>query len=218
MEFYRRDWFKIGGVLFVGLTFILAFCGGTLDPLRLILIYSFMALLAHQVEEYGWPGGFPSIFNIAVMNERQAPDRYPLNASEVLVVNVVLGYPLYIVPIIFPQFVWLGIAQVSMGMLQILIHGVIINIKLKSLYNPGLATVLFLHFPIGLYYMWYVITHGLATPADFLVGIALAIVAGGLTIVLPMRLMGDRNSPYPFPDAVLYGYAREKLEHMLRAG
>lgn len=218
MEIYRRDWFTIGGVLFVALTFAMAFWGEALDPVRLILIYSFMALLVHQVEEYGWPGGFPSIFNIAVLNERQAPERYPLNANSVLVVNVVLAYPLYIVPIIFPQFIWLGIAQVSIGMLQFLIHGVLINIKLKSLYNPGIASVIFLHLPIGIYYMWHVSTHGLATPADYWVGVPLAIVAAGLSIALPIRLMQDRNSPYPFPDAVFYGYARTKLERMLRAG
>ena len=57
-----------------------------------------------------------------------------------------------------------------LGMFQMIAHGVVVNIRLKSLYNPGLGAVVFLHMPIGIYYMWYVTTYHLASTADFLIG------------------------------------------------
>ena len=65
MKFYRRNWYYIGGILFVALSFLMGFWGSNISPIQLILIYSFMALLVHQFEEYAWPGGFPAVMNIA---------------------------------------------------------------------------------------------------------------------------------------------------------
>jgi hypothetical protein len=49
---------------------------------------------------------------------------------------------------------WLGIGQVLFGMVgQLVIHGVITNIKLKTFYNPGLAAVIFGHVPLGIWYL-----------------------------------------------------------------
>ena len=47
MKFYRRNWYYIGGILFVILAFVMGFWGGYISYIQLILIYSFMALLVH---------------------------------------------------------------------------------------------------------------------------------------------------------------------------
>lgn len=72
------------------------------------------------------------------------------------------AYPYYVLPIIFPSLVWMGLGQVMFGMAQLVIHGIVINRKLHSIYNPGLFAVIVLHLPIGTCYIWYVIAHGLA--------------------------------------------------------
>jgi hypothetical protein len=214
MKFYRRNWYYAGGILFVALAFLMGFWGSLFSRIQVILIYSFMALLIHQFEEYAFPGGFPAIFNIAVLGEKKVPDRYPLNTNQCLITNVFLAYPFYIAAILWPQLIWLGVAQVLFGMLQLVVHGFIINFRLKSLYNPGLAVVVFLHWPIGIYYIWYVTTNHLATTGDFVIGFIATLIAAALIVALPLRLMASKDSKYPFAQAELGGFAKEKIEKM----
>jgi len=61
MNYYRKNWYYIGGIIFVLLAFLIGFWGCNITPIRKILILSFMALLVHQFEEYALPGGFPPI-------------------------------------------------------------------------------------------------------------------------------------------------------------
>lgn len=198
-RFLSKNWYYIGGVLFVALAFLVGFFGDALDPLRKILLLSFMALLVHQFEEYAIPGGFPAVYNIGLMGEKEFPDRRPLNRKSSLIVNVIGGYPFYLLAIIFPGVIWLGLAQVLFGMVQFLIHGIVINLRLKTLYNPGLGTVVFLHWPIGLYYIGYVYTHGLIQPWHWIAAVACTVLAALLIIMLPIRAFtNDMNPAYAF--------------------
>lgn len=216
MNFYRRHWYDVGCVLFMALAFTAGLWTPRFSHIQVILIYSFMAVLVHQYEEYAAPGGFPGIFNIAVLGERQVPERYPLNENQVLITNVVLAYLFYIAPILWPHLIWLGLAQIFFGMLQLVVHGVLSNIKLKSFYNPGLGAVIFLHLPIGFYYIHYVLSQHLATTRDFVWG-SVATVLGALAmIILPIRLMASKTSPYAFPEDGFLRYDKEKLKSMLQ--
>ena len=217
MEFYRHHWYHIGGILFVALAFFMGFWGNLFSQIQVILIFSFMALLIHQFEEYACPGGFSAIFNIAVLGEKRVPERYPLNTNQCLITNVFLAYPFYVIPIFFPNLIWLGIAQILFGMFQLVVHGIITNIKLKSLYNPGLAAVVFLHWPIGIYYIWYVTTKHLATTGDFVIGFIATIIAAIVTIVLPMILLRNKESKYSFSEAEMGGFAKQKVERIRKS-
>ena len=200
MKFYRNNWYYIGGVYFVALAFIMGFFGSGISDIQVVLIYSFMALLLHQFEEYALPGGFPAVFNIAFSKERENPDRYPLNKNSSLVVNVFLAYPLYIIPIFLPNVIWLGLIQVLAGVAQIFVHGISINRKMKSLYNPGLAAVVFLHIPIAIYYIWFVVANGLVGIWDFAGGLIGVVAAAILLILMPVKLLQNRQSKYPWSE------------------
>jgi hypothetical protein len=76
MHFYRRHWYDVGCILFLTLAFTAGYWGQKVSHIQAILIYSFMALLVHQYEEYAAPGGFPGIFNIAVLGEREVPSSF----------------------------------------------------------------------------------------------------------------------------------------------
>ena len=212
MKFWRRNWYYIGGILFVALSFYMGFGGGNFSRIQVILIFSFMAMLIHQFEEYAFPGGFPSITNIALMGEKIVPERYPLNANQCFISNVFLTYPFYIIPVFLPGVIWLGLSQVMLGMFQLIAHGIVVNIRLKSLYNPGLGAVVFLHMPIGIYYIWYVTTNGLASTGDFVIGLIAFIVATILLFLLPIRLLANKETKYPFAEAEMYGFAKAKVE------
>jgi hypothetical protein len=212
MKFWRRNWYYIGGILFVALSFFMGFWGSLFSRIQGILVFSFMAMLVHQFEEYALPGGFPSISNIAVMGEKKVPERYPLNANQCFISNVFLTYPFYVIPVFLPNVIWLGLAQVFLGMFQLIAHGIVVNIRLKSLYNPGLGAVVFLHMPIGIYYIWYVTTNNFASTEDFIIGFIAFLIAAILLFLLPIRLLANKESKYPFAEAEVYGFAKEKIE------
>ena len=217
LQFYRRNWYSVGLILFIALSFFMGFWRNNFSYIQIILIYSFMALLIHQFEEYAYPGGFPSIFNTAVFGEKKVPERYPINANQALITNVFLAYPFYILAIIFPNLIWLGFAQILFGMVQLIVHGFIVNVRLKSLYNPGLAAVIFLHWPIGLYYIWYIITNNLASTGDYIIGVIVTIIAAIVMIALPMRLLASKESNYPFSEAEMGGFAKEKVDKIRKS-
>ena len=201
MKFYRRNWYYIGGILFVILSFVMGFFGHLVSHIVMILIFSYMALLVHQFEEYGLPGGFPALFNVIINGETQAPDRFPQNSNLAMIVNVPLAYSFYIAAILFPGAIWLGLATMFFGLSQILFHGIMMNRSLKSFYNPGLAACIFLHGPIGIYYIWYVATHGLAGAWDYVGGIIAMILAGVVIVALPVRIFSSRQAKHPFSKA-----------------
>lgn len=129
-------------------------------------------------------------------------------------INVYMAYFFYILAILFPNLIWLGLAQVLFGMLQVIVHGVVVNIRLKSIYNPGLGSALLLHAPIGIYYMFYVTTNHLISGRDWLFGAIVTLFAAFATVILPIRLMSDKNSKYPFSGREMGGYAQEKVKRI----
>ena len=217
MGFMRRNWYYVGGVLFVALAVVLVVFWNDMSMLRRLLLISFMALLFHQFEEYAWPGGFPAVMNIAWKPSREgAPDRYPLNQQSSLFVNVIFAYPAYIVTIIFPNLIWMGLAQILFGMAQFGIHGIAINRKMRSIYNPGLFAVVFLHWPIGIYYIWYIYAHGLVQWWTWPVALSLVGAAAFLGLMMPVfRWFADENSPYPFSKNTMARFhVQDKMERL----
>lgn len=72
------------------------------------------------------------------------------------------------------------------------------NIKNHSFYNPGMGAAVLLHFPIGVYYCWYIVNNDLATGTDFLLGF-LAMIGGiFVTLPLPMIIWKKAGKVIPF--------------------
>ncbi len=212
MKFWRKNWYYIGLVLFIALAFIMGLWGcAHLEHLQVILIFSWMAMLVHQVEEYALPGGFPMIANMAGLGELDHPERYPLNEMQCFICNVFFCYLSYIIPILFPGVIWMGAAQVFAGVWQVPGHGIALNVRLKSFYNPGLASSLFLQLPIAIYYYWYVLTYMPEYTTQLWWGIPASILILVLTFVVPIVIMCNKNSRYPFSEKELYGYDKEHI-------
>ncbi len=217
MNFMRRNWYYVGGGLLVVLALALVMAWKDISILQRLLWMSFLALLAHQFEEYAWPGGFPPVFNIAFQPRAGGtPDHYPLNRRSALFVNVFFAYPFYILAVLLPSLIWLGLAQVLFGMAQLVVHGILINRKMRSIYNPGLFTVVFFHWPIGLYYIWYVSGNGLVQwwmwPAALVLLAAVAFFGVNLPVT---RWFLDKDSPYAFSGKEMARFhVEEKMERL----
>lgn len=149
MSYMIRRWYDLG--LILAAAAIIWAIIGDLSTIQLILLLNFVVLVWHQVEEMRWPGGSPWVLN-EVFNrwDDGIADRYPLNQANCAFINI-LGWIFYLIPVVFPDAVWLGLAQVLFGMVgQFIVHGIVTNVKLKTLYNPGLAAVVLGHIPLGI--------------------------------------------------------------------
>lgn len=198
LKWYGHNWYKIGAVALIALTFLTGLWWYSLvDTLTLILIYNLLAVLAHQTEEYLFPGGAQVVLNAGFYGEKKDYDRYPGNALSSGVVNT-LAWGFYVAAIIFSQAIWLGLALMLFGFFQVIGHGGQMNIKTKGWYNPGLATAICIHLPVGIYYIAYVTQHGLATGTDLLWGAVTFVVVIAVTVALPVQGLKSRDSDYPF--------------------
>ncbi len=89
-------------------------------------------------------------------------------------------------------------ASISFGLGQFIVHGIVNNIKMRSFYNPGLFSVVFMHVPIGIYYINYIYSDNLVTSNTWLFGLlylALFMFAFGLSLY---KLLANKNTKWPF--------------------
>ena len=199
MSWYRAHWYWVGPLFSLAALVVLVAQWSSLDPLGRLLLANFMLLPLHEFEEYGWPGGEPAIMN-KVIQPSERPDRYPLNQFSALVVNVFAAYPFLLAAARFPSAIWLGFGATFFWFGQFLVHGVMTNRKLKTIYNPGSLTM-----AVGVgflvYFMVYVISNDLASAWDWVAGVALMAAFAVIFLVkMTYTWLADENSKYPFTD------------------
>jgi TetR/AcrR family transcriptional regulator, lmrAB and yxaGH operons repressor len=105
------------------------------------------------------------------------------------VVNVFAAYPFLLAAALFPSAIWLGFGATFFWFGQFLVHGVMTNKKLKTIYNPGALTM-----AVGVgflvYFVVYVISNDLASAWDWVAGVALIkmIIAGKSPVPPPFAI------------------------------
>jgi hypothetical protein len=210
MNFIRRHWYDLGlGLALITLT-LQAFL--RIEGLQLILLLNLAVPFVHQFEEYHWPGGFPWIFNEVVKRGSGGPaDRYQLNQNSVAFINI-MAWPFYLLPVLFPSAIWLGLGQVLFGLVgQVIFHGIVANFKLKTWYNPGLAAVMLGHVPLGIWYLADVTGQGLVQWRDWLFAlIYIAAFTGIVMQIIGFRLLASTTSPYRFAPEEMGRFDRER--------
>jgi hypothetical protein len=210
MNFIRRHWYDTGPALaLIALIWLVA---ARMNGLQLILMLNLIVLFFHQFEEYHWPGGFPWIFNEAVRGAKGEPaDRYLLNQNSATFINL-SGWVFYLIAILFPGVIWLGLAQALFGLVgQVIFHGIVANLKLKTWYNPGLAAVMLGHVPLGIWYIVEANNKGLVHWQDWIfAALCLAFFTGFIMNFVGFRLLASKSSPYPFAPEELNRNNREE--------
>lgn len=196
MNHLRKHWYQYGGLGLVLIGGWLLIARPQFTPLQLMMILNLLALLAHQFEEYQLPGGAPMVINRVVYDETKQPDRYPGNAWSIMLVNL-SAWVIYVIAIAIPQVVWFGMGVMLFSLFQILGHCFEMNIKLKTWYNPGMATTLLLFLPLGWHDITYVVANNLLNLGGWLAAVGILIACIGLTILLPVQGLKNRSTKYP---------------------
>ncbi|MCM1049717.1 MAG: HXXEE domain-containing protein [Clostridiales bacterium] len=198
MSFLRRKWWYVCLAFAIISGIVGVFVWKDLAFLQKLALLNFITLLLHEFEEYGWPGGGQAVANTLRPGDI-IPDRYPLNQMNAMVGNLFFVLVFYPLPIFFPNVIWLGVAPVVFGLMQVLAHGIITNVRMKSPYNPGMASSVLGHLPIGVLWIGYVTVNHLATGKDWAIGLCYLIVGFGIAYaVLVYKLMADKHTKYPF--------------------
>lgn len=198
MKWFCRHWYEVG--LFpAGLAFVFLLIGwGDMPALQRISFVNFIGIMLHQFEEYGFPGGAPTFGNKYM---RGGTDRYPLNQFSAMLVNVLIAYACYLLPIFFPDVIWLGLAPILFGCIfQVVLHLVVFAIKFRHFYNSGLAAVLCIHVPCGIAYIYFANEQRLLNGKVWLFAIAYLLAMIVFTVLFGQKLLANENSIYPFDE------------------
>ncbi|CAJ1201140.1 hypothetical protein CPR19088_GLDEOEPO_00847 [Companilactobacillus paralimentarius] len=216
MKFIRNHWYDIGAILGIVVIVLTIVYWNRMGTLKRIAVLNFIVILWHMFEEYRLPGGEGAITNLAMQpSEKGNADRYPLNQNNAMWINVFAAYVLYLFPIIWPELIWLSFMPIVFGLLQVIVHAIVTPKKLHTWYSPGEFAVVLGHLPLGVYWFYYTVSHGLLNWLNVLCGILYLV---GF-IVIGMKkigygLLADPNSPYPFPKSEFErsGYAKRIRE------
>jgi hypothetical protein len=197
-RFFRRHWHDVGLVSAVIAGAYLAVEWGDLTALRRMLILNFIIVLLHQFEEYSWPGGFPALANVVVFP--MFSNSIMLNQLSSAVANCLFAYVFYLLPVFFPNTIWLGLGTFIIGAVtQVIAHAIIANYRVRSLYSPGVATAVFGWLPLAVIYVYYIYEHRLVSGWTWLATIGYTIVINGIIFYLiEQKWLGGENPPYPF--------------------
>lgn len=209
MNFFRNHWYDIAGVfgfITLGLVFIFLHA---LSHYQLLMWLSLISLFFHQFEEYRVAGTFPGMIN-RVMFHSDLPDRYPLNSNTSLIINVFIGWAIYLLAAIGGErYIWLGMASILISLGNIIAHTFIFNIKGRTLYNAGLATCLLFFVPCVYFFFKIIHNDGLATTSDYLIGIPLGIIINIFGVFKLITWLADKNTKFTFKNRQLLACDRK---------
>ncbi len=182
MKFLRNHWYDLGLIpLTISLVYLVT-SWNRITVLQRLTLMNFIVIFWHQFEEYRFPGGEPAITNLAMQPKTEGSvDRYPLNQNNAMIINMAAAYGPYLLPVFFPNVIWLGFMPVVFGLSQFMVHGIMTPRKIgNKFYSPGLCAVLASHVPTGICWLYYTISNSLLNWKNVLGGIAyLAIFLGG---------------------------------------
>ena len=183
-EYYKwlkRDWGKVGFILsFFLFTFLFIFVL-KVDIILFVILLQIPLYMLHQTEEYVFPGNFGKFFNTKIFKLKTEDE--PLNQNFIFFLNILLIW------IILPVFALLSIKNYQYGLwipYFVFFGGVnhiLLAIKAKKLYNPGLIVSLFVNIPIGLWSILFLIDQGVIN--DFFLNPYL-VIGLGINALLPI--------------------------------
>lgn len=209
MHFLRDHWYDMGGILGVITLGIVFPSLPEMSDYQALMWFSLISLFFHQMEEYRVAGTFPGMINRVMFNSN-LPDRYPLNSNTSLIINVWIGWSLYLLAALTgDRFIWLGMATILISLGNIIAHTFIFNLKGKTIYNAGLATSWLFFAPCVFFFFKVIHDEALATPTDYLIGIPLGILINIIAVFKLITWLADKKTAFIFQNRQLLSRDRK---------
>ena len=182
----KREWARTGVVLSIFLfVFLIVFVRKD-DFVVFILLLQTPLYMFHQTEEYVFPGGFAKFFNMQIF-KLETEDR-PVDENFIFFVNVLLiwiGLPVFglLATLDYGFGLWIPYFSFFAGIAHILLA-----LRAKKLYNPGLIVSLVLNIPVGLWSILYLLDRGILGSfflnPHFVIGLGVNAILPVLGVVL----------------------------------
>lgn len=161
-EYYRwlkKDWAKVGFILSIFLLVFMFVFVRKYDFVVFLLLLQTPLYMLHETEEYIFPGGFGEYFNSKIL--KMKIDENPLDENFIFFVNIILIW------ILLPVCGFLSVINYSFGLwipyfsFFAGIAHILLAIKAKKLYSPGLIVSLMINIPVGLWSINFLIDKGI---------------------------------------------------------
>lgn len=198
MDFLRKHWYDIGGIIGILILILLLFYYQEFSNYELLMYLSLASLFFHQLEEYRIVGTFPGMINQNIFHS-DLPDRYPLNSNTSLIINVYLGWTIYLIAAISGEkYIWLGMAAIFVSLGNIIAHTFFFNIKGKTFFNAGIVTSWIFFAPCVFFFFKIIHQENLVSMTDYLIGIPLGIAINIFGVLKPIKWLANKNTTYIF--------------------
>jgi len=133
-------------------------CWSTMPVLQRMVCLFFIGLVLHLWEESKIPGGFTEMITKS-LNFTQINPHFGEGITVILVLVIAF------VPIFFPGVVFLAVAPMLLGILELVAHLAALRMNAsKRFYSPGLVTAALVLVPISVYSLVYVVQNDLMKP------------------------------------------------------
>ncbi|MCM3756526.1 HXXEE domain-containing protein [Sporosarcina aquimarina] len=150
----------------------------------------FLALVFHLWEEGKYPGGFTEMITKTL--NFTARNRH---FGEIVTASYALIIILF--PLFFPNVVWLSMAPMMLGILEVVAHLAAIKMfKLKRFYSPGLVTSVVLMLPISIYTIVYVVQNNLMQPISWLYAFGFILISIMTAQQIVVRMSGMKYADF----------------------
>ncbi len=177
----KKEWAKVGFILSIFLFVFLIVFVRKIDFVVFIILLQTPLYMLHQTEEYVFPGGFGNYFNKKIF--KLETEEGPLDQNIIFYVNVILIW------IALPVFGLLAILDYQYGLwipyfsFFAGIAHIVLAVKAKKFYNPGLFVSVFINIPIGAWSVLYLVNRGILE--NFFLN-AHIVIGIGLNALLPI--------------------------------
>jgi len=183
-NFYLFALLGIGVGIYVGLNW------NNIPVIQRLVGLFFSAIILHVWEESKFPGGFTEMIT-KKLNFTQTNPHFGEFVTGSYVLLIVF------IPLFFPSVIFLSMAALLLGVLEVFAHLAAIKIYDKSkFYSPGLMTALIVLLPISLYSIKYVSENSLMRPIDWLYSILYMLGSLMLAQQIVVRTSGMKYSDF----------------------
>lgn len=186
-KWLKRDWAKAGLILSIFLLIFLFVFVIQVDEVVFLILLQTPLYMLHQAEEYVFPGGFGKFFNTKIFM-LDSEDK-PLDQNFIFFVNILLIW------IILPLFGLLSLKDYTFGLwipyfsFFAGIAHILLAIRAKKLYNPGLIVSLFVNIPVGLYSIVFLVNKGILKNFFLNSHFAIGLAVNGILPILGVALL-----------------------------
>lgn len=185
-QWLKKEWAKVGFILSIFLLIFLFVFVRNSDFVVFILLLQTPLYMLHQTEEYIFPGGFGKYFNTRIF--KLETENEPVDENFIFFVNIILiwiALPLFglLSTLDYRLGLWIPYFSFFAG-----ISHIVLAIKAKKLYSPGLIVSLLINIPVGLWSILYLINHGIISSFFLNYHILIGLGLNGLLPVLGVIL------------------------------